>query len=219
MENILDNIALSYRTDKASKYHNYTKTYWNLFKDLRYNPVTLLELGIGDINSENREGQSLNMWSEFFPIGKIYGIDIDLEKVSRYDTHPKITTFWADQTSKIELESIAQKTNGFDIVIDDASHIQSKTIASFEILWPWVRSKGFYIVEDTVTSYWYNWEGGLPFNFDNNTIMNFAIDSVTYLNLLKQHTHNPPTNYTIPEYVRTLDSVTFVNGMIIFRKI
>ena len=42
----------------------------------------------------------------------------------------------------------------FDIVIDDASHVNTHQIAAFGHFWPLVRPGGWYVIEDVHASYW-----------------------------------------------------------------
>lgn len=53
-------------TDKSQ--HGYTKLYYCIMKEYRMYSVNLFEIGIC-------VGASLKMWEEFFPNGKIFGID------------------------------------------------------------------------------------------------------------------------------------------------
>jgi len=140
----LDELGLKHQTDKSSSEHNYTWIYDRLFTSIREEPVELLELGVW-------EGASIAMWEEYFthPDARIVGID----HVPRY--HPaglssRVQLVHSDQAEiPVELQDAT-----FDVIIDDASHISSKTIASFLTWWPRLKQHGFYIVEDLMTSYY-----------------------------------------------------------------
>lgn len=212
--NTLDQIALKYWTDKASPYHNYTPVYESYFKDLKDKPIILLELGIGDINSLNREGESILMWREYFNKGKCYAIDYDSEKVAR-----NTDCFWCDQTDEKELKVIIDQIGSPDIIIDDASHIQSNTIYSFEILFPLLKSKGLYCIEDLQTAYFPSWGGDeTVFDFSKETVMNYFFKVCHYVNLKRQETFQVPPNVTVPEIYKTIKSVCFHHGQIIITK-
>lgn len=138
----LDEIALDCGTDKASDQHNYTKLYEQFLGPIRYKSMALLELGVW-------EGASLRMWREYFPNAHIIGVD-------RYDRDidiPDAPVFIAKQTDRRLLTQISVRYGGWDVIIDDASHISSRTIRSFEILYPHLLSGGLYIIEDLQTSY------------------------------------------------------------------
>jgi len=76
-----------------------------------------------------------------------------------------VKTYKGDQACSILAEKIVNVRKAH-IVIDDASHLSSKTIASFETWWPRVRDGGLYVVEDTHCSYdtdYYGWsESSVP---------------------------------------------------------
>lgn len=214
----LDQIALNYRTDKASKYHNYTPVYEHYFKDLRDKEIVLLELGIGDINSLNREGESILMWREYFTKGKCYAIDNSIDKANSHKD-----CFWCSQTDDITLNSIINKIGNPDIIIDDASHIQSNTIYSFEILFPLLKSGGLYCIEDTVTSYWPQWEGShniFHYNTDmgDRTIVSYMLELCHFINLKRQETFNPSRKCNVPDWIKEIDSIHFHHSQIIIKK-
>lgn len=47
----------------------------------------------------------------------------------------------------------------FDIIIDDGCHIVEHQITSFKTLFPLIKPKGMYIIEDLHTSYWKEYGG------------------------------------------------------------
>ena len=59
-------IARKHGTDKFQ--HGYTKVYFELMKDKRYTEISIFEIGIF-------KGNSLRLWHEFFPKGRVYGSD------------------------------------------------------------------------------------------------------------------------------------------------
>lgn len=215
--NPLDNIGLKYQTDKTSPYHNYTEVYWNLFKDLREKQFVFLELGIGDITSANREGESALMWKDFFRNAKINIVDNDIEKVSRNYNLDRIKSWHCDQTDALELIKIIDSIGNPLIIIDDASHIQSNTIKSFEILFPLLEKGGLYCIEDTVTSYWPAWEGSTELQ-SHWTIMGFMHYLTHLVNMKRQETFNPPMTIKLPSYIKDIESISFFHSQIIIKK-
>ncbi|HJT91696.1 MAG TPA: class I SAM-dependent methyltransferase [Mycobacterium sp.] len=136
----LDDLAIRHGTDKSSLAHHYTKIYERYLD--RRRAITLLELGVW-------EGESLRMWREYLPHATIIGVDKHDRGIQVDGTH----IYVADQADVRELGLIADRFGGFDVIIDDASHISSKTIASFQILYRHLRPGGLYFVEDLQTSY------------------------------------------------------------------
>jgi len=63
MPNELTKLADKYKTDKGSLKHLYTVYYYKLLNHLRYENITLFEIGVD-------KGYSLLMWREYFPNAK-----------------------------------------------------------------------------------------------------------------------------------------------------
>jgi len=138
----LHDLGMKCDTDKAFS-HAYTRFYDRLFDSQRDDEISLLELGyLG--------GASARMWSEYFPHAKLYYVDIN---GPRDVLPPRTWIQQCDQADAAALEKLHNASGDYDIIIDDASHFSSKTIASFQILWPWLRPGGYYLVEDTHSSY------------------------------------------------------------------
>jgi hypothetical protein len=149
--NLLKHLAMQYNTDKYL-HKGYCETYNELFKDLREREITLLEIGVD-------KGGSLLMWADYFPNGKILGIDID--KNCFNESFPRIEVFIGDQKDEYFLNAL--NTN-YDIIIDDGSHFQQDQQLSFNYLFRKLNYGGFYVIEDSFTSYWqqYQNEGWQP---------------------------------------------------------
>lgn len=137
-------------TDKWGS-HWYLKHYETHFSALRKKPLNLLEVGVGGYASSTVGGNSLRMWKAYFPHANIYGVDLyDKRRLEER----RIRIFQGSQVDAAFLSNVVDQAGGFDIVIDDGSHINSHVIGTFEILFPLLRSPGFYVVEDAQTSYW-----------------------------------------------------------------
>jgi hypothetical protein len=178
----LQNICKKYKTDKLS--HGYIQFYESHFSDIRYDNVTLLELGvIGDeqYNTEsNYFGDSLKVFRDYFKNGKIYGIDISA--TDRYKNEERIETIKCDVNNRKELvKSIESINSHLDIVIDDCSHVSSQIIESFKTIFPYLKPNGWYIIEDLQTSYLDGYGGNERNLIDQKTSINFIkslVDSV-----------------------------------------
>ncbi len=153
MQNSLKEIADQYDTDKNDP-SGYLDNYTQYFSHLREQPIRLLEIGV-------YRGGSLLMWNDFFPNGRIIGIDI---KPNPLQTTPNQVQFYqASQDDESALERIAQHEapEGFDIIIDDAAHIGNLARRSFAALFSkYLKSGGIYVIEDWGTGYWGTWPDG-----------------------------------------------------------
>ena len=135
--------------DKGDENHShagqsYFDVYESVFQDRRFKKLNLLELGV-------RDGRSLRVWREYFTKANICGVDINPDCLKVDTKGCKVEVCSQDDQEK--LESISRKARGWDIIIDDASHLNELTAKSFEILWKTVKPNGLYIIEDLKVSY------------------------------------------------------------------
>lgn len=216
----LDEIGLDYRTDKSSPYHNYLNTYEKYFKEFRDEPaISVWELGIGDINSSNREGESALVWRDYFTCSPTIRVfDNDPVKVARFTlAKDKIWSHCMDQTDKKGFESLVKEVGRPFIIIDDASHIQINTLTSFEALFPLLQSGGLYCIEDTVApAYWESW-GGQETIFDSMFMKYFSV-LTHFINLEKKENFPNPPTIKIQDWVKEIESIHFYRSQIIIKK-
>ena len=68
----------------------------------------------------------------------------------------QIHMFYCDQSDvkKLQSDVVTHRPDGWDIVIDDGSHVPAHNVISFEALWKNLRPGGIYVVEDIETSYY-----------------------------------------------------------------
>ena len=146
---ILNSIGEKYNCDKCDVHHThkgetYFDVYEKYFSRLRNSEITFLELGV-------RDGASVLTWLEYFPKAKIVGIDIQPECKSF--TNERLSVEIGSQGDPEFMKSICDKYGPFDIVLDDASHINTLSIKSFELTVPYLKAGGYYIIEDLRNSY------------------------------------------------------------------
>lgn len=154
----LDEIMKKYPTDKSSVEwgHNQCNIYEKFFDKIRHEKIKLLEAGIGGYEHADRGGGDLFGFAEYFENGQIFAFDLHKKQLP---THSRIKLQQASQDDRNALNNLFQNVGPFDIIIDDASHVQTLTIATFEILFPMLKEGGFYIIEDCHTSYWDKYGG------------------------------------------------------------
>jgi len=141
MYSLLTQLGLKYKTDKSYP-HFFTEFYSKHFENNRNNIKNILEIGIDN-------GRSLKMWKEYFENAIIYGIDIHPACLINED---RIVSKLISQTN-FDLFDKEFKSIEFDIIIDDASHINSHQINGFKNSFKYVKSGGFYVLEDLHTSF------------------------------------------------------------------
>ena len=145
----LDEIALRCGTDKSSASHGYTRWYEQYLQPLRDEPVTLLELGWGGHEDPDAGGASAATWRAYFPKATIVVVDIE-PKQNRIDG---VDFHRGSQADEAFLTGLHERYGDFDVIIDDASHLSSLTIQSWQLLYPMLRPGGLYVVEDTHMAY------------------------------------------------------------------
>ena len=140
-----------YDTDKVN---GYLEIYQRLLAPWVDKDVKLLELGV-------HRGGSLLLWYDYFPHGDIVGID--KEAVEWDQTSDRIHVYQGLQEDTDFLGRIARRhaPEGFDIIIDDASHLAVPTRIAFWYLFVHhLKPGGLYVIEDWGTGYWDTWPDG-----------------------------------------------------------
>lgn len=134
----LDNLFAKYHTDKHSGRHGYDRFYEEELanRDIRQ----VLEVGIGG-------GGSLLAWAEAWPRAHVYGVDIS--HILNPMQHPRIHIVRADATTPIVVSLLP--LDGFDFIVDDASHVLQDQVTTARLLFPLLRHGGTYVIEDVVS--------------------------------------------------------------------
>jgi hypothetical protein len=172
----LRELAIAFGTDKEGA-HAYSGPYERHLAALRDRPVRLLEIGVGGDDDPTAGGASLRMWKHYFPLGEIVGLDI-FDKSAL--TEERITILRGDQGDSAFLEALGRDHGPFDIVIDDGSHHCADVIASFGALFRFVKDGGWYVIEDTQTSYWPAYAAGSGPTRTTMEMVKRLIDGLNY---------------------------------------
>jgi hypothetical protein len=139
----LTRLADEYKTDKGSMLHHYTEVYEHFFYPMRASARKICEIGV-------LEGASLEMFADFFGGAVIYGIDI---KDASHLNSDRIRTFVADQSDRKQLAAFLDADGSdFDLILDDGGHTMPQQQVSFAYLFKYVRTGGYYVIEDVHTS-------------------------------------------------------------------
>jgi hypothetical protein len=145
----------AYDTDKIKL--RYLEAYDPILAPWTSKNIKLLEVGV-------REGGSLKLWRDYFPRGTIIGIDRKLPK--RFEAGQRVQVFQGNQADRTFLSKVAERTapDGFDIIIDDASHIGELSKKTFWHLFDHhLKPGGLYAIEDWGTGYLDDFPDGRKF--------------------------------------------------------
>lgn len=204
----LQQLCIQHKTDKHG-HHDYARHYDKHFKGIRLKKNVIIELGIGGYEFPDRGGAGLRVWNDYFHNSKIYGIDLYDKSGLNLPARTKI--FRGSQADGDFLTKVLSETGIPDVIIDDASHVNSLTIQSFKHLFPWMRPGGIYVIEDVETSWWEKgWDGKQnPYDYDAPTSINFC----------RWLTNNVNAKH-VPDFKDTygIDSIHFYQNMVLIIK-
>ena len=220
----LDKLGLKYNTDKASKYnrrgitvagHDYLRQYELFLSTLKDEKFTLIELGC-------YTGASLKMWKEYFRFAHIIGVDLN-EKLSSLE-EDRISFICSDAVADNLPAKLSAYNEDIMCIIDDCSHAWGDQRRSFEMLFPLLKSGGFYIIEDLECGTMGAYPAYPPKVLDAQIFWDYAMDRMKILRVSEKRN---PVNFRpffsqlpphIQEIEKSIDMAFLVPGSIIFRK-
>lgn len=142
----LSGLSEKYYTDKHFDHDYFNKLYDSKFLKIKNSATKIVELGV-------HEGQSINIWREFFKNAEIIGIDCQIDRAeidNKERVHLMNMTIGYDDNN--ELKEFSKKHNDIDLFIDDGSHIMKDQQVVLGIMFKSIKSGGIYVLEDLHTS-------------------------------------------------------------------
>ena len=189
---------------RVQRWRHYFDIYHRHFARFRGQQLTMIEIGVFN-------GGSLRMWRDYFgPQAKIVGVDInpDCEKFAE----PDIDVVIGDQSDRAFLRELAARYPDFAILVDDGGHRMHQQIATFEELYPRLRSDGVYLCEDTHTSYMPMFGGGYR---QPHTFIETVKPLIDRLNAF----HSQDRSQLAPDdFTSTTDSLHFYDSVLVIEK-
>lgn len=138
----LTGLADLYGSDKGKIKHLYTPVYEKLIADLTPNHKTA-RLRVGEIGVAC--GASLRMWANYLPQSQIEGFDIRPDCANLCKDLPNV---------KITISDVRKlEQRYYDLFVDDGSHIAEDIVDTLVHCQTWVRSGGYYVIEDLGCTY------------------------------------------------------------------
>ena len=168
----------AYDTDKIQ--HHYLEVYDPFLSRWVDKEVKFLEIGIF-------KGGSLHLWRDYFPKGTIVGIDLELPP--DFVPGERIQLFQGSQADTQFLSRVATRIapEGFDIIIDDASHIGELSKTTFwHLFHHHLEPGGLYATEDWGTGYFDDFPDGKKFDPKPSTLDPFPCHSHGMVGFIKE---------------------------------
>lgn len=201
-DGFLHKYFLNNANKRLHKWVHYFDIYERHFARFRGKSPVIIEIGVFG-------GGSLAMWKEYFGPGcKIVGIDINPE--CKEHEGEGIEVFIGSQDDPAVIESIFAKYPHVDIVLDDGSHMMQHMIRSFELMYDRVNPNGVYMVEDTHTCYWKEYEGGLG---REGSFMEFVKHKLDEINAVHSKGALP-----VSEFTRSTDCIACYDSVVVFER-
>lgn len=204
--NNLKNIFFNELTKKTSKWSTYFDIFERHFSKFINKPCNLLEIGIA-------HGGSIELWHKYFGDQcNIYGIDADKRILDlKFDFNVHLT--FGNQSNLGFWKWYLQSVPKFDIVIDDGGHYMEEQIITLFNIFPHINKNGILLFEDTHTSFWKDWGGGLnnPNSFINTTKQLIDI-------LHKQHINEFRLHENLIDTFNDLYCITYYNSVVVLEK-
>lgn len=220
-------------SDSIVKPVGYLSIYEQLLAPLRRRAFTLLELGVWS-------GHSLEMWRDAFPRATVVGVDL---KPPDVHLGPRVHIVRGDQTDAPLMRRLREghAPAGFDVIIDDASHIGAIAARSLQALYTeHLRPGGLYCIEDWGTGYLPDWCDGdpiaSPLDIDHladqtpsekddaptiNAMSSHDAGMVGVIKRLVDHTASGTLRFAQPDSVGNvlaIESITVWDGVVAIRK-
>jgi len=197
---------------KCYKWIHYFEIYEKHFsRFLDKENVRVLEIGVYN-------GGSLEMWDYYFD-GKatVVGLDInpdclDLQK----NFNDNVIIELGDQAKPPFWEDFKERHEPFDIIIDDGGHWMNQQEVTFDQMFDHLKEDGVFLVEDTHTSYFENFGGGIK---KENTFIEKSKDLIDSLHVHFFKKGNPEIgNPKRIDFHSKTKSISFYDSVVVFEK-
>ena len=134
----------------------------------------------------------------------------DLKRIKELEEE-NIQIFIGSQADRAFLQQVKAQIPDIDILIDDGGHTMQQQIVSFEELYAKVKPNGIYLCEDTMTSYWLEYGGGLR---RRGTFIEYSKNFVDSLHAW----HSGQAAFKKDQLTESLASVAFYDGIVVLEK-
>jgi hypothetical protein len=165
--------------------------------------VNMLEIGIS-------HGGSLEMWNTYFGGNvNIYAVDINPE-CKKFETD-NVKIFIGSQEDPTFLRNLKASLPRLDLLIDDGGHTMKQQIVTFEHLYDHIVDDGIYLCEDTHTSYWKRYGGGLR---KKRSFIEYSKNFIDKLHAW----HVGKNKVPVDKFVQSTHSLHFYDSILVIEK-
>ncbi|HLQ19391.1 MAG TPA: class I SAM-dependent methyltransferase [Tabrizicola sp.] len=189
---------------KLFKMEHYLEIYDGLLAGWQGRDIRFLEIGVF-------KGGSIPMWQGFLGRDSRL-VFLDIDPACRDLAQPGTVVEIGDQSDPEFLDRVAQAHGPFDLIVDDGGHKMHQQITSFRHLWPQLRDRGLYIVEDVHTSYWPGFGGGLR---EPASFIEFAKDLIDQMH--SWYTEDD-AGFPLHPLAREIGGIRFYDSLVVIEK-
>lgn len=201
-DGFLHKYFLNNSSKRLHKWNHYFDIYERHLSRFRGKNLVMLEIGVFG-------GGSLDMWKAYLGSeAKVIGVDIN-PACKEYESEG-IEIFIGSQDDPKLIDEILKKYPTISIVLDDGSHIMRHMNTTFELLYDRLDPNGVYMVEDTHTCYWSEYEGDLR---QENSFIEKVKNKIDELNAV--HTRG---KIAISNFTKSTDSICIYDSIVVFEK-
>ena len=203
MSALLDLFMKSKR--RLHKWTHYLDIYDGFFSKYRGKQINILEFGVA-------QGGSLELWRDYFGERcNVYGIDI--EPLCKQAESDRIKVYIGSQRDEKFNAEMMKVLPEMDIIIEDASHQMVDQIGTFKNFWPKVKNGGFWVTEDTHTSYFVRHFGGGCRK--KGTFIEFI---KTLIDPMQAWWSHEPDTFKVDKYTKSVKALHFYSTLVIIEK-
>lgn len=204
MENTLSDLFYQHDGKLIHKWDHYFDIYEKYFSKYRGQQVNILEIGIS-------HGGSIQLWKKYFGDKvHVYAIDINPECKKLEEENTSI--FIGSQSDPDFLKEVLEQLPPLDIILDDGGHTMIQQKVSFEMLFMRVKEGGVYMIEDTHTSYWAEFHGGLKRSGSFIEYSKNLVDSLYDEHIIKK------SRVLVNEITQNINCISFYDSIVVFEK-
>ena len=191
-QDLWEKFASKYGSDKFTSYFD---AYAFVLNSLSGRPIKVLEIGV-------QNGGFQDLLLEILPSGSdVVGVDINFPPICPTTSsliNGNRNIFFKGSILEPSIIESLQAYAPFDLIIDDASHLQTEVVSTVKQVFNLCHENGYYLIEDTFYAYWPGWGRGF-----------FGRQSIS--RLIERNFYPSSMGATVPRVNKFLTGVTEIH--------